>query len=172
MTPLEVEVRDDEPVRDAAPRPALHLWLPGSHPSHRTHDASAGNVPGELKPGTVPAGGPQEPPELGGRPDQYSGPRETGGLPVARAQQSSEPPVFVDARSLKIIGRDQRGENWEALVFGRSGVQEPPGGWPQLMAPNATGDTLYRLENAFDDNSHVQTLGRYQAMLDRHYARR
>jgi hypothetical protein len=184
-----VELRDAEALRDAAPRPQLHLWLSGSHPSHRAADANA-NAPGEMAPGRPVPGG--EPPIYRG-PFDPNGGASSGGLPAVTRGQGGEPapqfdqpqmppgtmlnpdeeaeermhePTYVDARSLKITGRDQRGENWEALVFNRSGVQAPSG-WPQSI-----GDQLYAMQDAFADNSHVHTLGRYQAMLDRHYGAR
>jgi hypothetical protein len=183
---------------DGSTTTEFHAWVseaPARPPRSRTSDASAGAV-GEWHGGTPLPGLPQDPPEYRGR-QEPSGPRETGGLPAASRGQGGEPtpqfdepqmpvgttlnpdeeaeermhqqngePMFVDARSLKITGRDQRGENWEALVFNRSGVQAPSG-WPQSI-----GDQLYAMQDAFADNSHVHTLGRYQAMLDRHYGAR
>jgi hypothetical protein len=159
-----VEVRD-EPGHDAAPRPALHLWLPGSHPSHRVADASAA-APGEMRPGYPIPNGPEAPIER----DQFPGPGTTGGLPEATRTQSTEPeragfdqPTYVDARSLRISGRDQTGKNWGATLW-----------LPQEQPDNylaQTGDrALTDLVNGPGIN-HVGGLIAYQKFLNAHYGR-
>jgi hypothetical protein len=139
-------VSDVSAARDAAPsgQAIVHLWFPGSHPSRRTADAAVG-APGEMAPGRPVPGG--DPPEV-------------------RRDQTAEPPQFVDARSLKITGRDQPGQNWEALVFGGSNPQQP-GNWPQILPGEMekTGDrAITDLENGLCGHEHVAGLGALQRL--------
>jgi hypothetical protein len=183
-----VEVRDDEPGRNAAPRPALHLWLPGSHPSHRVADASAG-APGEMRPGYPIPNGPDAPIER----DQFPGPGTSGGLPEATRTQSAEPeragfdqyqppagtqlnpdeeaemrnrngePTYVDARSLRISGRDQTGKMWGATLWL---PQEQPDHTLAQMGDRALTD----LVNGPGDG-HIAGLAALQRQLNNHYRR-
>jgi hypothetical protein len=156
-----------------------HAWIgydpPPARPRRRARDASAG-AEGEVRTNTPLPGDPDTPPEQRGRQDQqqpaeYGGPPETGGLPAARRGQTAEPPQFIDARSLRISGRDQRGQNWQALVYGSSGVEQPSA-WPQLSPGNSApaGDALRDLVSA--GANEVLGLRQWQKLLDLHYGTR
>jgi hypothetical protein len=168
----------------------LHLWFAApaapARPRRRAHDANVG-APGEMKPGAPVPNGAQDPPEQRGRQDQYRGPATTGGLPAASKTQGAEPdlfdqgpppprydaepPQFIDARSLRISGRDQRGRNWQALVYGGANPQQPSA-WPQLSPGDLepTADALRDLAGAAGRNE-VAGLGQLQKLLDLHYRR-
>jgi hypothetical protein len=117
----------------------------------------------------IPNSDPEGPPERRGRgdqqqPEEFSGLPAVRGLPGVRRDQTAEPPVFVDARSLRIVGRDQRGK--EMFGMTRRLPQSQPDGHLEQ-----TGDRLYDLVEGFANN-HVSVLGRYQQMLDQHYRAR
>jgi hypothetical protein len=138
----------EEPDTDRAPR-------------FRRRDATA-NAPEEMIPGrSPPGGGPYDPDELGGE-DNGEEARTSGGLPVARLDQTAEPPVFVDTRSLRVRGRDQNGKLFEAAVWGPNGQGQP---W------NRIGDQRAGLLVGYADD-HIRALGTYQRLLNAHYARR
>jgi hypothetical protein len=161
----------------------LHLWLgapaPPARPRRRAADASAG-AEGEARTNTPLPGDPDTPPERRGRADQqrpgeFAGPKEVGGLPQVRRDQTAEPPTFIDSRSLRVTGRDQRGRNWEALIYGSSGVEQP-GAWPQLSPGDAVEkfeatDALRDLVHAAGANE-VRGLGALQRLLDLTYGHR
>ena len=75
---------------------------------------------------------------------------------MATQGQSAEPPVFVDARSLRITGRDANGKNFSAAITGGSNPQSQP--W-WTIGDNSVG--------AHDN--HVIALGEYQKFLNRYY---
>jgi hypothetical protein len=166
----------------------LHLWFAApaapARPRRRAADASAG-APGELRAGTVPGG---NPPVYRSSSDPDNGAPEVGGLPAASKGQSTEPdpagfdqqpvatqlnpaPEFIDARSLRISGRDQRGRNWEAMIYGGSNAQQPRD-WPQLSPGDLepAADALRDLVSAAPRNE-VAGLGQLQKLLDLHYRR-
>jgi hypothetical protein len=118
-------------------------------------DAGAG-ANGELRPGQVPPGGPHDPPLYGGEDEEER-------VPTAGGLQ----PVFVDARSVRITGRDQGGKNFEARLYGpgRSAEGETDReGWP------GTGDRQGLMHGGANDYL-PQRLGQFQRMLNRHYAK-
>jgi hypothetical protein len=159
-----------------------HIWISDletpPRPRRRAADAAAG-AEGEVRTNTPLPGDPDTPPEQRGRQDQqqpaeYGGPRETGGLPAAHRGQSAEPPTFIDSRSLRVrvSGRDQRGQNWEQLVYGHGGV-EAPTDWPQLSPGDAVEkfeatDALRDLAGAAGRHE-VRGLGQLQRLLDLTY---
>jgi hypothetical protein len=149
--------------------PQMHMWVreideaPPRRPvrdGHRGRDVgniqdpfpdadAAAGAGGELRPGTVPPGGPNDPPLHG---EDGEDPPTAGGVQ----------PVYVDARSLRLRGRDQNGKNFEAHLYGPG---HPPEGSDPTW-PGAKPDALMTV------NDHLpQALGQYQRMLNRHYAK-
>jgi hypothetical protein len=148
----------------------VHVWVPPP-PAPRTHDghrrgrdteiprydgdledpnldaSAAGN--GEWNPASDPGryGGPDDPPERGG-PNGERAP-ETGGV---------QEPLFVDARSLRLRGRDQNGKMFEAAIYGGANPQG------QSWNRNPIGDRhTGLLVGATDD--HVAQLGWWQETI-------
>jgi hypothetical protein len=149
----------------------MHAWLdlsaPASpapvRPRRRARDANAGAI-GEMDPGRpVPNGDPDAPPERRARPDQSSGPDTVGGLPEPTRTQTSEPPTFVDAKTLRVSGKDQRGRMWGASLWL---PQEQPDGYLEQTGDRALADLAY------GGDANVAGLGAWQRLLDRTYARR
>jgi hypothetical protein len=173
---MAIRFFDEWERRDSNGRRVLemHAWLgddppPPARPRRRAHDASVG-APGEMKPGApVPNG---ETPVYRGSSDPDGDVPSTSGLPAASKRQSTEPPQFIDARSLRISGRDQRGRNWQALVYGPSGVEQP-GVWPQLSPGDfePAADALRDFAGSAGRNE-VAGLGQLQRLLNLSYARR
>jgi hypothetical protein len=162
-------------------REELHLWLgpdqppaprgDRAHDGHRRSHASAGRrgrdddtgtvhdpgldpldtdaaagANGEINPARgLPGGGPSDPEELGANGGERA--------PTAGGVQE---PLFVDARSLRITGRDQNGKNFSAAIYGGSTPQSTP--WWNI------GDNR---PGAHDH--HVLALGEYQKFLNAHY---
>ena len=177
-----------------------HVWIGDNPPAparSRTHDAAAGAI-GEWQAGSPFPGGPQDPPQYGGRQDQFPGPTTTGGLPEASKNQGGEPapqfdqpppgtqlnpdeeaemrarnngePMYVDARSLRISGRDQNGKMWNSHIWGPGGEQEYGG--PKVEPDMArAGDRALRYLEV-RENEHVAGLAAFQRALNAHYARR
>jgi hypothetical protein len=181
---------DEWERRDSDGRRVLeqHVWIgddpspaPPARPRRRAADANVG-APGEVRTNAPLPGAPDTPPEREGRqdqqrPEEFAGPHEVGGLPQVRRDQTAEPPTFIDSRSLRVrvSGRDQRGQNWEQLVYGHGGV-EAPTDWPQLSPGDAVekfeaADALRDLAGAAGRNE-VAGLGALQRLLRLHYARR
>jgi hypothetical protein len=155
----------------------LHLWVGDleapARPRRRATDAAAGAI-GEMPPGRpLPNVGPEEPPEQRGRHNQSRGPTVVGGLPEPALTQSAEPPVFIDAQSLRVSGRDQRGQNWEALISGGSNPHLPRG-WPQILPDEFenTADMALRDLVTLAGQNEVAGLGQLQKLLNLTYAQR
>jgi hypothetical protein len=80
---------------------------------------------------------------------------------------------YIDSRSLRISGRDQRGERWDARIWG---PDPQPGGesFPKDIEPGMARDArrlLTNLERGDSGNAHVAALGQYQRLLDNFYRR-
>jgi hypothetical protein len=105
----------------------------------------------------APEGDAEAPVNQPGFPDDPpdEGPDTAGGL---------QEELFVDARSLRISGRDANGKNFEAMVYGPAPEGADPRGWPG-------GDSKRGLMAGVTDFL-PEKLRSYQSALDAHYRRR
>jgi hypothetical protein len=147
-------------VDDAPPRPRRTRDAPRRRRGRDgdlldpTPDANAG-ANGERRTDIPFPGSPTDPPLYGGEGDQQ--PPTAGGV--------TEGP-FLDARSLRLTGRDQGGKNFEARIYGPGRPAEGEvdrAGWPGA-------DSKVGLMHGVTDHL-PQALSAYQKMLNQHYRR-
>jgi hypothetical protein len=166
----------------------MHGWLsfdPPARPRRRARDAAAG-APNEMAAGKPVPGG--EPPVYRGSSDPEGDVPSTGGLPAASKRQGTEPesagefdqtpapaarfdqsPEFVDARSLRLVGRDQNG-NTKMWGMTRWMPTEQPDGHLEQTGDDAIM-ALRDLASAAGRNE-ILGLGQLQKLLDLHYGTR
>jgi hypothetical protein len=161
---VHILLSDPPPSRGRRARVVRDTMMGGGSPHDPDLDADAGaGAPGELPPGMAPPGAPSDPEELTGGDGERA--PTSGGLPEVRRGQTAEPELFVDARSLRIAGRDQNGRMWQSAVYGSSNPQSQP--WSSSRIGDSRGGLCYSYET-----DHMQQLGRLQRAMTEFWSAR
>jgi hypothetical protein len=128
-------------------------------PNLDSEDAVAG-VSGERNFATdPPRGSPDDPPLLRGETGERA--PTIGGLPMPTKDPTAEPPNFIDSRSLRIVGRDERGRLFEAAVFGGADPQSQS--WARIGDARHGGLTIGHCDDL------PKSLAQFQRALNAHY---